>query len=408
MKKELIIQTLNHCRQQTLGLFNYINNATFCHQIHPDFSPIGWHLGHIAFTEELWILRHLAKKTPIFKQYHKLFAADGLPKNERGNLPSLSEIRFYLDTVRTDVLSYLKTNPLQEEKLWMFMIQHECQHNETIRLLLQLQQVKNDNYVLIKNDNNEEKTPKTIKIEGGIFLMGNNEIEALDNEKSQHEVYVETYEIDMYPVTCGEYSKFMEEGGYENNKYWSKAGWEWLQKSPVKQPLYWQNNHQYSLHPVCGVNYYEAEAYANFIGRRLPTESEWEKAASWDVINQKKNNYPWGNKLPDEELCNFNQIKFWEFPTTPVNTYNQGKSAYGCVDMLGNVWEWTSTYFGEYPGFKYYPYQGYSQVYFDEKHRILKGGSFASFSHTLRCSFRNWYHPWVREILAGFRTVNRP
>ena len=166
-----------------------------------------------------------------------------------------------------------------------------------------------------------------LKVEAGEFIIGSDAIEALDNERPAHKVYLDTYWLDRYPVTCGQYAQFMAAGGYQKRQYWSKAGWQWLQQNPVSQPLYWSNSSDWLDHPVCGVSYHEAEAYANFAHKRLPTEAEWEKAA-FKSLN-----------------CNHNCLIGH---TSPVTAYTD-RSKYGCQDMLGNVWEWTSSWFAGYP-----------------------------------------------------------
>lgn len=400
--KETIYYAFEECRAKTLTLFEGIDEATFCQQAHPDFSPIGWHLGHIAYTESLWLLERTAGFPCLFPQYRKLFPADGLPKTERVKLPSLEETRYYLDTIRSKLLPYLEVADLQEQApLWRFMLQHESQHNEIITFLLELLKTQRSK---VKSQNHSfppsSPSPEMIEIPAGEFCMGNDSVDALDNERSAHQVYLETYWIDRYPVTSGQYRIFMEAGGYQNPQWWSKAGWKWLQTELVTQPLYWSGDRAKDNHPVCGVSWYEADAYSRFIGKRLPTEAEWEKAASWDVRSRCHQTYPWGNQQPTPQLCNHdNFIK----GTTPVDAFPAGQSAYGLYDTLGNVWEWTATWFDSYPGFQSYPYIGYSQVYFDNQHRVLKGGSWATRPWSLRCSFRNWYYPNVRQILAGFR-----
>jgi gamma-glutamyl hercynylcysteine S-oxide synthase len=241
---------------------------------------------------------------------------------------------------------------------------------------------------------------KMVEIPVGDFYMGSDAVEALDNERSHHRYYLDKYSIDPYPVTCDQYRNFMAANGYQNPQWWSALGWKWLQSHPVDRPLYWLEHPDFSNHPVCGVSWYEAEAYCNFVGKRLPTESEWEKAASWDDRNQTKYSYPWGEEPPNYHLCNHgNHLG----NTAPVDAFPNGVSPAGCYDMLGNVWEWTASIFDAYPGFESYPYTGYSQTYFDGEHRVLKGGSWATHSQTLRASFRNWYDPGVRQIIAGFR-----
>ena len=343
---------------------------------------------------------------PIFSEYHQLFAADGLPKHKRQKLPSFEEICDYLKTVREKVLFYLETAPVEEqERLWWFLIQHECQHCETIAFVTFLAHWQAKKQVVLPLNYAEETISfDMVKISAGSFEMGSNAVYSLDNERPQHSVFLDSYWIDRYPVTCGEYRKFMESGGYQNPEFWSKEGWNWLQKNPVCQPLYWTNEPSSNLHPVCGVSWYEADAYARFVNKRLPTEAEWEKAASWDVEKAKSRIYPWGDIFDEKRRCNLSCGDSYGNETlTSVGKFEAGVSGYGCEDMVGNVWEWTDSWFDGYEGFEWYPYTGYSQVYFDGLHKVLKGGSWATRPQAIRCSFRNWYYPGIRCILAGFR-----
>ncbi|MGH7998167.1 MAG: ergothioneine biosynthesis protein EgtB [Brasilonema sp.] len=409
--KETIFCAFQQCRAKTLALFEGIDEATFCYQAHPDFSPVGWHLGHIAYTESLWLLERTAGLPCLFPRYRKLFAADGLSKSERVKLPNLEEIRYYLGVVREKVLDYLEVADLeQQEHLWRFILQHESQHSEIMTFVLELGKsqesgVNSQGLKLVNLDSelwtlNSAKRVEMIQIPAGEFEMGDDSINALDNEQPTQKVYLETYWIDRYPVTCAQYRVFLEAKGYQNPRWWSKAGWEWLQTEQITQPLYCYENSMRDNHPVCGVSWYEAEAYSQFVGKRLPTEAEWEKAASWDAQAHCRRVYPWGNEEPTSKHCNHDHFMAG---TTPVDTFCVGQSPYGLYDALGNVWEWTASWFDGYPDFQSYPYVGYSQVYFDQQHRVLKGGSWATRPWALRCSFRNWYHPGVRQILAGFR-----
>ncbi|MBE9210935.1 ergothioneine biosynthesis protein EgtB [Nostoc sp. LEGE 06077] len=412
--KEAIYYALNECRWKTLKLLDELDDTTFRNQYHPDFSPVGWHLGHIAYTESLWLLEHSAGLRCLFPQYRKLFAADGLPKCERIQLPNLAEISDYLQTVRDKVLEYLEVADIEpQERLWRFLIQHESQHCEILSYVWELSKrgkgvgvqgmniaLKTQHSKLSTQHSKHSTSTEMVMIPAGEFEMGNNSLDALDNEIVCHQVYLDTYWIDRYPVTCGQYREFMAAGGYENPDWWSEAGWQWLQIEQVTQPLYWQSDRSYDNHPVCGVSWYEAEAYSRFVGKRLPTEAEWEKAASWDAQTKRRRTYPWGEEIPTSEYCNCDRLIS---QTTPVDTYPAGKSAYGLFDTLGNVWEWTDSWFAPYQGFQSYPYVGYSQVYFDNQHRVLKGGSWATRPWVVRSSFRNWYHPCVRQVFAGFR-----
>ncbi len=403
--KETIFEALTQCREQTLKLFTAIDRDLFSQQSHPDFSPMGWHLGHIAFTEAYWILEYLAGQQPLCSQYHKLFAADGLPKEERQNLPGFAVIKEYLELVRNKTLTYLETAPIEQQKrLWWWLLQHESQHCETITFVLQMHQLQRNNIGWYSDNQSRKKlsvTNKMTLVKAGELTIGNNGIEAQDNERPAHKIYLDNYWLDTYPVTCQQYQDFMIAGGYKKQQYWSDEGWQWLLKNPnISQPLYWQDDPQFADHPVCGVSYYEAEAYANFVGKRLPTEAEWEKAALVKTEKQGNGEIEEKTIIFDKVIGNYNrQI----VGTTPVNAYPASKTNYGCYDMLGNVWEWTSSWFTGYEGFVMYPYPGYSQVYFDNQHRVLKGGSWATYPWALRASFRNWYHPWVRQIFAGFR-----
>lgn len=398
VRRQQLQQWMTDCRAATLALFAEMDDRIFRYQAHADFSPVGWHLGHIAYTESLWILQHCAQQPPD-RQYQRLFVADGLPKTERQNLPPRSVIQDYLSDVRERVFAYLETAPLdQDERLWRWLLQHESQHNETIVLLLQLLDAlpaRSPDCGFAISDQ-----PDMVPVAAGFVELGSESLDAIDNERPMQRLWLPEYWIDRYPVTCEQYREFMAAGGYRDDRHWSEAGWAWLQQHPVSQPLYWTDSSAFDRHPVCGVSWYEAEAYANFVGKRLPTEAEWEKAARFDPQTGRSRSYPWGEAFPTPDRCNHSLANG---QTTPVNAHPLGDSAIGCADMLGNVWEWTADWFAGYPGFTPYPYKGYSQTYFDHQHRVLRGGSWATRPWALRCSFRNWYHPHVRQILAGFR-----
>ncbi|MGJ3248652.1 MAG: ergothioneine biosynthesis protein EgtB [Elainellaceae cyanobacterium] len=417
-----IKQWFQSCRSATLALFDDVDSASFCYQAHPDFSPVGWHLGHIVYTEALWILERCAGLSQPFPDYGRLFAQDGLPKSERQNLPSFSEIYAYAQVVRDQVFRYLAIAPIdRQEKLWRFLLQHESQHGETIALVLQLQQWRRNRSAGIRDwsldanlqltscfvTSSSDLSPRTptppstmVFVPASPFTLGNDSLDALDNEHPCQTVDVDAVWIDRYPVTCADYRAFIEAGGYQTSEWWSEAGWSWLQQCPVSHPLYWSDSPDWDTHPVCGVSWYEADAYARFVGKRLPTEAEWEKAARWNPQTGLSTTYPWGEALPTSQHCNHDH---WIGHTTPVDAYPAGQSAVGCYDLLGNVWEWTSSTFQGYLGFKPYPYAGYSQAYFDGQHKVLRGSSWTTRPWTLRSTFRNWYHPHVRQVLAGFR-----
>lgn len=419
-----IQQQLTQSRARTLRLFENVNADIFRLQANPDFSPVGWHLGHIGFTEGLWLLEQEAGYAPLFPEYRRLFAADGLPKTERQYLPTFAEICEYLRQIREQVWDYLQVAPLASQAwLWYWLVQHESQHCETITWVLQLHRQRTQQQSTVpmtpRSDwplPSQAETapiqdatplfPDMVYVEGGEFVCGHDGLSALDNEQPTHWVHVDSFWIDRFPVTQSNYRQFMDAGGYRQPRYWSAEGWRWLQANPVNHPAHWIATDG-DNHPVCGVSWYEADAYARFVGKRLPTEVEWEKAASWSLEQPDrtagetlKRVYSWGDHSPTLAHCNHGTIRWG---TTPVDCFPQGQSAYGCYDMIGNVWEWTHTWFHPYSGFKPYPYKGYSQAYFDQLHRVLKGGSWATQAPVLRCAFRNWYEPQIRIHFAGFR-----
>ncbi|MBD0267608.1 MAG: ergothioneine biosynthesis protein EgtB [Cyanobacteria bacterium Co-bin8] len=412
------------CRASTLALSATLTDDEYYRQAHPDFSPIGWHLGHIAFTESLWILEHLAGQTAPCPQYRRLFAADGLPKAEREHLPSLPVVQEYLAAVRQRVETYLNSAPLeQQQRLWCWLLQHESQHAETISMVLALHRLgKNrlpgtDGALQPRSAGESPERARSFSPAASptapgpndslsVFFpatdlaMGYDGCDAIDNEQPIQQVQIDAFWLDAYLVTVAEYRQFMQAGGYENSAWWSREGWAWLQANPVRQPLYWSEDSACEAHPVCGVSGFEADAYARFVGKRLPTEAEWELAARSKPHSLDQSLYPWGEAWPTAHHCNHHlQIG----GTSPVGAYPAGSSAAGCYDLLGNVWEWTSSWFEGYSGFSAFPYRGYSEAYFDRQHRVLRGGSWATFPWALRGSFRNWYQPEVRQVFAGFR-----
>jgi gamma-glutamyl hercynylcysteine S-oxide synthase len=244
--------------------------------------------------------------------------------------------------------------------------------------------------------------------------MGTDDASAsYDNERPRHEVALEPFSIDVHPVTNGEYLAFLEDGGYDMRGAWSEHGWAWKVEAGLMAPKHWTRTGDGwderfmdrvvpldPERPVCHVCYWEAEAYARWAGKRLPTETEWEAAASWDPETGEKSIYPWGDEEPTPEHANLDQLLF---ETTPVGSYPAGVSPLGCWDMLGNVWEWTSTSFHAYPGFRPFPYKEYSEAFFGDEHEVLRGGSWATRPGAIRNTFRNWDYPIRRQIFSGFR-----
>ena len=381
------------CRAGTLAQCDGVDDGGLRAQVHPEFSPLGWHLGHIVYTEALWLLRE-AGETPPRPELAQLFDVAALPKHLRGNLPGFSELCDYAEAVRRRVLDRLERDNGRAERLWHFVLQHESQHGETIAFLKRLAEGAAIAYDAGAAAAGEDMIP----VPAGAITIGSDDQDALDNEGGRHEVFVGDFRIARAPVTQAAYAAFIDEGGYRRAEFWTAEGWAWRESAGIEGPLYWRAGGD--DHPVMGVSAHEAEAYCRSRGRRLPTEAEWEKAAAWDPAAGRASRVPWGDGPADPARANIDRVRGG---TSPVGAYPGGTSAYGALDMLGNVWEWTASAFAAYPGFLSFPYAGFSAAYYDGRHRVLRGGSWATRPWTLRAASRNWYVPETRQILAGFR-----
>jgi iron(II)-dependent oxidoreductase len=301
--------------------------------------------------------------------------------------------------------------------VYRLVLQHEYQHNETILQTLQLKQgAPYSPPARVAPPAVGEGLPAAgmVRFPGGRVEIGTDDrTETYDNERPRHTVEVRPFEIDVYPATNGQYLEFIEAGGYARDELWSEAGRQWLEESGAEAPKYWSRNTGgwttrvmdraapvQPDHPVCHVCYHEAEAFARWAGKRLPSEIEWEAAASWDPASNHKLRYPWGDEPPSRELANLDQLTFG---TAAVTAYPRNRSPIGCRGMIGDVWEWTSSDFGPWPGFGAFPYREYSEVFFGNEYKVLRGGSWATRPGAVRNTFRNWDYPIRRQIFSGFR-----
>jgi iron(II)-dependent oxidoreductase len=262
-----------------------------------------------------------------------------------------------------------------------------------------------------------ERDGQMALVPGGPFEMGAGAVSAegfsYDNERPRHELRLEPFLIDTTPVTNGDMIAFVEEGGYGRCEWWSDEGWAWRERESVSLPLYWRREAAGfavrsfdevrpvdPAHPTCHVSWYEADAFARYAGKRLPTEAEWEKAAAHDHLSGTEHRYPWGDDPPNPDRANLDQLAFG---TAPAGAYLQGASAAGARQLLGDVWEWTASGFERYAGFKAFPYREYSEEFFGGPFRVLRGGSWATQPGAVTNTFRNWDYPERRQIFAGFR-----
>jgi iron(II)-dependent oxidoreductase len=421
-----IARSLEEARSRTFLLLEPLSDEELRTQHDPLMSPILWDLGHIAHFEELWLTHNL--DGPIeFVEMPGLFNPFEHPRSERGTLPlpDLVHCREVMAEIRRRVLDRLSqadldcSNPLlRDGYVYQMVLQHEYQHNETILQTLQLKQGAlyrpSRRFELPPARKAGGKSHSMTLFPGGVVEIGTDDRSAAyDNERSRHPALLEPFWIDVNPVTNGEFERFIEAGGYRIREFWSDAGWAWLQESGAQAPKYWtpldgtwtrrsmdRSGPVEPDHPVSHVCYYEAEAYARFADKRLPTEFEWEAAASWDPATGTKRTYPWGEEPPTPDLANLDQLSFG---TAPLGAYPLNVSPIGCYGMLGDVWEWTSSDFHPYPGFESFPYREYSEAFFGSDYKVLRGGSWATRPGAIRNTFRNWDFPIRRQIFSGFR-----
>jgi iron(II)-dependent oxidoreductase len=296
------------------------------------------------------------------------------------------------------------------------IIQHEAQHNETMLQTLQLKKGKDykpESSVELPVGRAVEE--EMVPIPGGEFVMGtDNRAQTLDNERNAHVVDLPDFLLDATPVTNGAFARFVEDGGYERPELWDNRGWEYVKREGITTPKHWYQPEPHSWWterfgfdepvnpnaPVVHVSWYEADAYARWAGKRLPTEEEWEKAASWDPDAGAKRPYPWGDDAPTQELANLDQLAF---SAAEVGAYPAGASAYGALGMIGDVWEWTASDLYAYPRFAAFPYKEYSEIFFGPDYKVLRGGSWATRPAAIRNTFRNWDFPIRRQLFCGFR-----
>ena len=424
MMREQIVARLEEARTRTLQLVEPLTDEDLRVQHDPLMSPIIWDLGHIAHFEELWLVRNL--EGPIeFSEMPGIYNPFENPRRVRGRLqlPTLDECRVLMSEIRSRVLERMSRvrfdtddELLRDGYVYSMVLQHEYQHNETMLQTLQLKQGMPYRAPRVYAPPTARGVDRhaVVRFGGGRVRVGTNDrAAAYDNERPQHELDVAPFTIDVFPVSNADYLEFMRAGGYERRDLWSEAGWAWRNESQVDAPKYWmRDGNDWCVRvmdsvtsvdadlPVCHVCYHEAEAFARFAGKRLPTELEWEVAAGWNAHAGRMQTFPWGDAALTPELANVDQLSF---ATAPLGAYPSNWSPLGCYGMIGDVWEWTSSDFAPYPGYRTFPYPEYSETFFGSEYKVLRGGSWATRPGVVRNSFRNWDYPIRRQIFAGFR-----
>ncbi len=409
---------LDRTRTRSLLLTDAVDDDDLVQQHSPLMSPLVWDLAHVGNQEELWLVRDVGGREPVRADIDSLYDAFRHPRAERPALPLLgpTEARGYIRTVRDKVYDLLDTvvlegRPLVERAFAFGMIvQHEQQHDET---MLATHQLRAGAPVLEAPAPPPAADPVggEVVVPAGPFTMGTStEPWALDNERPAHTVDVPAYAIDRVPVTTARYQEFVDAGGYDDERWWSRAGWEYRQRAGLAAPMHWHGDGTYTRfgrrepivpdEPVVHVCWYEADAFARWAGRRLPSEAEWEKATRWDPMSGRSRRYPWGDDDPTSDRANLGQQ---HLAPAPAGAYPAGASPLGVHQLIGDVWEWTSSDFTGYPGFAVFPYREYSEVFFGTGYKVLRGGSFGTDPVACRGTFRNWDFPIRRQIFSGFR-----
>lgn len=392
----------------------------------PIVNPLRWEIGHVGWFQEFWALRQARGEKPIRADADSLYDSIRIPHDTRWDLPlpSMEETCAYIEAVLERVLERLACREPTASEVYFhrLAIFHEDMHDEAFTYTRQTLGYPKLSFCAFepKAAVSAGPLPGDIEVPGGRFLLGaTKDIPfVFDNEKWAHPVEVAPFSIARAPVTNVEYAAFVQSGGYRRQDLWCAEGWAWRESIAAEHPVYWRRSSGGDwerrrfdcwgplepYHPVIHVNWFEADAYCRWAGRRLPTEAEWEMAASAEPVSgggigTRKRRYPWGAEPPEPNRANLDG----RLGCLDVGALPAGDSAFGCRQMLGNVWEWTATNFGPYPGFVPDPYKEYSQPWFGD-HMILRGGCWVTRGRLLRNTWRNFYKPDRRDVFAGFRT----
>ncbi|MBA3745123.1 ergothioneine biosynthesis protein EgtB, partial [Sporichthya sp.] len=429
--RDRIAVELDRARNRTLALTGAIDDVELTRQHSELMSPLVWDLAHIGNQEELWLLRELADREAILPAtIDELYDAFRHPRRDRPTLPLLDpgESRRYVREVRGRVTDLLERAPLEGRNpltrggfVFGMVAQHEQQHVETMYATHQLRVGAPALDAPPPPAATGPALPAEVLIPGGDFDMGTDlEAWALDNERPAHRAAVPAFFLDTTPVTNAAYAEFVAAGGYADQRFWHPNGWAHIRSAEWDAPQFWRREgagwvvHRFGVdvelapdQPVQHVCWYEAEAYARWAGRRLPTETEWEKAARHDPATGRSRRFPWGDDEPTAALANLGGR---HLGPASVGAYPAGASPLGVHQLIGDVWEWTASDFTPYPGFRAFPYREYSEVFFaapgqQGEYKVLRGGSWAVDNVACRGTFRNWDYPTRRQIFAGFRTA---
>ncbi len=422
MKSSELVAMLLDARRRTIELVGDLTDEQMKVPLLGIINPPVWEMGHVAFFQEFWILRHLrGAAASIYPNADPIWNSAVIPHDDRweSSLPSRAATLRYMEEVLNRVIEALPQGEVTDQEAYFhwLAIMHEDMHDEAFTYTRQTL-----GYVAPPAVGPPAPASPRLgasgdaEIPGGTFLLGAKigECFVFDNEKWEHPVDVRPFRMARLPVTNGEFAAFVDAGGYQRREFWSDEGWMWREKEGAGHPVYWirdsgrgwARRHYDQVVPlgeelpIIHVNWYEAEAHSNWAGRRLPTEAEWELAAT----TFEKRRFPWGDETPSPERA---QLDFRNVGCIPAGELPAGDSAHGVRQLIGNVWEWTATDFQPYPGFVIDPYKEYSQPWFGSERKVLRGGCWATRSRLIRNTWRNFYPKDRRDVFGGFRTCAR-
>jgi len=389
-------------------------------------NPPLWELGHVAWFQERWVLRHAAGRRPLRPDGDALYDSTAIPHDARWTLPlpSLPDTLAYLAAVEEAVLAWLPAASDGDLYFARLTVFHEDMHFEAMAFTRQTlgapaPRLPGAGPAAASGSD----LPGDVEVPGGAFLLGAGRDEGFvfDNEKWAHTVELAPFRIARAPVTQAAFAEFVDDGAYLRRELWSDEGWRWREATGAEHPVYWNRRDDgWSRRdfdrwvplepdrPMVNVSWFEADAWCRWAGRRLPSEAEWEAAAAGErgpggALAATRRRFPWGDAPATVDRAHLDSRALHP---VAVGALPDGDSAFGCRQMLGNVWEWTASDFLPYPGFEPDPYREYSQPWFGS-HKVLRGGSFATPARLLRNTWRNFYTPDRRDMWAGFRTCAR-
>lgn len=418
-----IVDLYKRVRARTMEIVAPLEIEDYVIQTAEFMSPPRWHIGHTSWFFETVLQAHKPGYKIYsedflfyFNSYYEGFGARiERPKRGTKSRPTVRETVAYRNHVDEHMLGFLSSADDAVLKLVRLGLEHEMQHQEL--LVYDIKHLLCDQFQpkITPLPKTHLKVEGMADVEGGPFSLGfEGEEFSWDNEKPAHQVFLQDFQIDKAPVTNGEYLDFMRGGGYQNFRWWFSEGWETVKREHWQAPLYWELHdgewmirdfiglHSVDIRaeePVSHVSYYEASAFAKWAGKRLPTEAEWEKAACYDAERKVKRRFPWGDTDPDSGNTNLFENGFWS--VSPVGAFPGGSNPYGCQQMIGDVWEWTTSDYVPYPGFKT-EFDEYNDKWFVNQ-KVLRGGSFATPQSHIRTTYRNFFHAHERWMISGFR-----